>query len=81
MVAEQIRVKLEKLSADGASVKHVLDRSQISVPRLVLRDVHVVHSGTSVGMTPVLNNSLLFSISAPRALAGSISVSISFEKV
>ena len=46
-----------------------------------LKDVHVLLSGTSVGMTPVLNNSLLFSISAPRALAGSISVSISFEKV
>ena len=44
MVAEQIRVKLEKLSADGAAVEHVLDRSQISVPRLVLRDAHVVHS-------------------------------------
>ena len=50
-------------------------------PKLGLKDVHVVLSGTSVGMTPVLNNSLLFSISAPRALAGSISVSISFEKV
>ena len=44
MVAEQIRVKLEKLSADGATMEHVLDRGQISVPRLVLRDAHVVHS-------------------------------------